>query len=107
MLRGLASGAPAALLRRCWAAAHASSTSGQQQRLLAAKAAPEQQQQENELDEFRRMVREFAQEKIAEKMAAKIDHDNDMPLHLWTDLGSFGLLGEAESQKLAHSDNPS
>lgn len=45
-----------------------------------------------ELQEFKEHVKAFAQKEIA-PLAAKIDHDNDAPLEIWTKMGEFGLLG--------------
>ncbi len=66
-------------------------------RLLSS--APEASQAESSagqaLKEFRAQVQEFAQQAIAPHAEA-IDRENDFPksVNLWTELGSFGLLGE-------------
>jgi alkylation response protein AidB-like acyl-CoA dehydrogenase len=62
----------------------------------SAQAVPheaEQSDKEQELEEFRQTVRDFAKREIA-PLAAKIDHDNDAPVSIWRSLGDMGLLGE-------------
>lgn len=44
------------------------------------------------VDMLRRMVADFAAEKIA-PLAAEIDHSNNFPRHLWPEFGALGLLG--------------
>lgn len=67
-------------------------------------SAPEVSQAESSagaLKEFRAQVQEFAQQAIAPHAEA-IDRENDFPtsVNLWKELGSFGLLGEAEPREL-------
>lgn len=37
-------------------------------------------------------VQKFAQEKLA-TIAAKVDKDNEFPMHMWREMGDMGLLG--------------
>ena len=45
-----------------------------------------------EIDMLRDAVRSFASNEIA-PIAAQVDHDNEFPNHMWTQLGDMGLLG--------------
>ncbi|MGE0501406.1 MAG: isovaleryl-CoA dehydrogenase [Rhizobiaceae bacterium] len=45
-----------------------------------------------EIDALRDTVRRLASEKIA-PIAAKVDRDNEFPMHLWKEFGALGLLG--------------
>lgn len=56
-------------------------------------AAPERESM-SELQEFKEQVKTFAQRTIA-PLAAEIDKNNDMPMHVWTEMGNFGLLGKS------------
>ena len=44
------------------------------------------------IDMLRQSVADFAADKIA-PIAAKVDHDNTFPRHLWPEFGQMGLLG--------------
>lgn len=45
-----------------------------------------------DIDMLRDAVRSFASNEIA-PIAAQVDHDNEFPNHMWTQLGDMGLLG--------------
>src|SRR5690606_40278018 len=45
-----------------------------------------------EIEALRDLAHRFAQEKIA-PLAADIDRSNEVPAHLWRELGEVGLLG--------------
>ncbi|WP_434940450.1 isovaleryl-CoA dehydrogenase [Shewanella sp. HL-SH8] len=45
-----------------------------------------------DIDMLRDAVRSFASNEIA-PIAAQVDHDNEFPNHVWTQLGDMGLLG--------------
>ncbi|MCW3174303.1 isovaleryl-CoA dehydrogenase [Shewanella subflava] len=45
-----------------------------------------------DIDMLRDAVRSFASNEIA-PIAAQVDHDNEFPNHMWTQLGEMGLLG--------------
>eukprot|EP00884_Botryococcus_braunii_P019316 jgi/Botrbrau1/6068/Bobra.177_1s0008.1 len=57
-------------------------------------STPQGGESDTEPDEFREMVREFAQRELAPR-AADIDRDNSFPkdVNLWTLMGEFGLHG--------------
>ena len=58
-----------------------------------------QASEEEDTEEFRELVRDFAVREVAPH-AADIDRNNALPTHknLWTEMGHMGLHGEGESQ---------
>lgn len=58
----------------------------------ASQHAVQGSETQAELQEFKEQVRAFAQQHVA-PLAAKVDHDNDAPMDIWTKMGDFGLLG--------------
>ena len=83
LTRHLLGGSQRALLN----SSYASASSARHQHTQASE--------EEDVDEFRELVRDFAVREVAPH-AADIDRNNALPTHknLWTEMGHMGLHGE-------------
>lgn len=55
-----------------------------------------------EIQELHKLVRKFADEKIA-PLAQKVDKEDKFPNHLWREFGDMGLLGMTTPAKYGGS----
>jgi isovaleryl-CoA dehydrogenase len=55
-----------------------------------------------DIEAMREMVHRWAQERL-KPLAAGIDRENDMPRHLWTEMGELGLLGMTVEEEFGGS----